>query len=208
MKIESDALIDEVFAQAFDNRNSITIETDSNLTARGFLGSGTFEDPYRISGFNFTSNETAISVPDISLHLKIIGCSIQSAGLKAGYGIFLENVTEGIIENCTINDKSTGVYIVQSLDCIVNNSYIHDVSSLGIYDDSTRIVIANTIIHDTSSHGIWCIGGNTTINNCDIVQAHENGSREGVIHEWLGLISYAFIDRVVIVDSETKRQPS
>ncbi|TFG30314.1 hypothetical protein EU528_08430 [Candidatus Thorarchaeota archaeon] len=187
----SSQLIESPYLQAYEDHGPIVVAGDDNLTAWGFPGSGSGAEPYRIEGYNFTLNGTAISVTNISLYLVINGCWIQSAGDKAGSGIYFENVTSGQIENCTIKDKTYGVHIFESdsctindidvtgtvaygvvidtsTDCEIDQSYIHHVSNVGIYDDSTRTDVNDTIIQYTTSHCIYSIGTNITVDSCDI----------------------------------------
>ena len=182
------------FLQAYETHTSIYIDGDDNLTAWGFPGSGSVENPYLIDGYNFTMDIPAIYVMDISLHLLINGCWIQSTGEQIGNGIYFENVTAGRIENCIIIDKSIGITITQSdsclisdveitgttnhaidistsVNCVVSDSYIHHVSNIGIYDSSTLTEISDTVIHN-AGHGIYSVGDTTTIDGCEI---HHNG---------------------------------
>jgi len=188
------------YIQAFEDHSAIYITGDDNLTDWGFPGIGSEINPFRIDGYNFTVNGTAIYVADISLHLLINGCVIQNIESGVGDAIYFENVTAGSIENCRIIGKSNGIEIVQSdscsvynveitgttsyalnlsssTDCTISESYIHHVSSDGIYDTSTRTIISDTVIHNVGSHGIFAEGANITVSECDISYTGSTGIR-------------------------------
>ena len=202
-------MVESPYIQAYDDHGPIYIAGDDNLTAWGFPGSGSLGEPFRIEGYNFTLNGTAISVTNVSLHVLITGCWIQSAGDKTGNGIYFDNVTSGKIENSTIKNKTNGIFLFESelctifdvevtgttnygvyfdtsVDCAIDESYIHHVSNMGIDDESTRTVVSNTIIQYASENGIMALGTNITVTGCDISHSGQRGIRN---EAWYSIFS-------------------
>ena len=191
-------MVESPYMQAYDDHGPIFIAGDENLTAWGFPGSGSLGEPFRIEGYNFTLNGTAISITNVSLHVLITGCWIQTAGDKTGNGIYFENVTSGRIENCTIMDKTYGIHLYDSdsctivdievtgtatygvffeasYDCIIDESYIHHTSNMGIMDEGTRTIVSDTIIQHVSVNGIFSMGTNITVIGCEISYSGQRG---------------------------------
>ncbi|MGY5859213.1 MAG: right-handed parallel beta-helix repeat-containing protein [Candidatus Thorarchaeota archaeon] len=206
---ESSRIIESPYVLAYDDHGPIFIAGDDNLTAWGFPGSGSLGEPFRIEGYNFTLNGTAISITNVSLHVLITGCWIQSAGNKTGNGIYFENVTSGRIENCIIMDKTYGIHLFESYsctifdievtgtttygvffdtsyDCEIDESYIHHTSNMGIMDEGTRTIVSDTIIRHVSVNGIYSMGTNITITGCEISYSSQRGIRN---EAWYGIFS-------------------
>ena len=130
-------MVESPYMQAYDDHGPIFIAGDENLTAWGFPGSGSLGEPFRIEGYNFTLNGTAISITNVSLHVLITGCWIQSAGNKTGNGIYFENVTSGGIENCTIMDKTYGIHLFESYSCAIFDIEVSGTTTYGVFIDTS-----------------------------------------------------------------------
>ncbi|MFW9927725.1 MAG: hypothetical protein ACFFDM_13330, partial [Candidatus Thorarchaeota archaeon] len=74
---------------------------DLNATAvgEGWPGDGSSGSPFLIQGYEITNEETLIYLEDTRYHVKILDCNVT----YALYAIYLENVTNVVIENCIIN---------------------------------------------------------------------------------------------------------
>ncbi|MEM4735626.1 MAG: NosD domain-containing protein [Candidatus Thorarchaeota archaeon] len=92
----------------------IVIMSNSDFASQGFPGSGTVNDPYIIQGFNITSTETCISIRDTTAYFEIRGCLISSNPQSNNPGIKLDNVINGAIHHCIIENHYDGVLLLNS----------------------------------------------------------------------------------------------
>ena len=113
--------------------NPIAISNDYNLSISGFPGSGTEGNPYRIENYDIDGEIICISVHDTTLHIRISNCILRftNPSTYSTYGIFLDNVTNCVINNCTVIDGRYGVMIEQSHNCTIEESTI-DESDYGV----------------------------------------------------------------------------
>lgn len=98
----------------------ISITSDSDFESQGWPGSGTSEEPYQITDLNVTSDEPCISISNTALYFEIRNCWIKSVSDRLESGIVLNNVTNGIVRNCTTISKNHGIYLYDSIDCTVS----------------------------------------------------------------------------------------
>ncbi len=162
--IGSDALGTEEIL-GYTARDIIKIESDDEFTsANGVVGgSGTEDDPYRISGWQIdaSGNGYAIYISNTNAYFRIENCLIENAEFgfgtyNVGAGIYLNNVKNGIISGVTSrNNDRYGVYVKNSENVKVLESTITS-NPYGIYSiDSSNIEISENDIEGEQSQGIY-----------------------------------------------------
>lgn len=111
------------------------IEISADIDLLVFEGSGTYEDPYLIEGFNIsTSDSYGIHVTNITKHLLIRNCFIDASFNS----IFVENVFGGEIriENniCSNSEKENGkgIIVFTTYSIAIQNNLCHDNEAFGI----------------------------------------------------------------------------
>jgi len=161
---------------------SITGDDDLNATAvgEGWAGDGSSGDPFLIQGYEIYNEEALVDIRDTTLHFKIVDCNLTIA-LSA---VRLENVTNGVIENCLFNGPNNGIalfnvtnidvvgcyitldptwgdigiYMVDAIDCTVSSCIIEGVAGTdaGIYGvTSEGITLYNNTVFEFDNHGIF-----------------------------------------------------
>ncbi|MHA1929842.1 MAG: right-handed parallel beta-helix repeat-containing protein [Candidatus Thorarchaeota archaeon] len=101
----------------------ITGDTDFNdtATAESWTGDGSSGDPFIIEGYEIVENEVLIEISDTRYHFEIRDCNLT---LSLG-AIVLDNVTNGLIENCIISDAYfDGIYMDNVTGIDVVNCHI------------------------------------------------------------------------------------
>ena len=109
--------------------SSVEILADGDFVVQGWPGNGTESSPYLISNLRFISRDVwPIIIYHTRAHFVINNCVVEptdvSLGARWGKGILLSNVTNGVVENCTIHDMNAGVYISDANNTIVRNNLI------------------------------------------------------------------------------------
>jgi parallel beta-helix repeat protein len=133
----------------------IVIVSDANLSAMGWPGSGSLIDPYIIEGLHITSSENCIYIEDTRAYFVIRNC-IMDGYTSSNYGVYLNNVSHGIVDNCTIEWKCFGVCLTQSTNCTIFDSNIRHCRNSGVYLASVSHDnnIANNTFVDNGRTGI------------------------------------------------------
>ncbi len=163
-------------------------------------GDGSPDTPYIIEGYNITTDSDSILIQDTTRAFEIRNCLITSFSSGAGNGIIIDNATQAaivdtvvmdksdtidvrnvptlFIENCTIYDGGSSVFIYNCSGATITESEIYN-----HYEDNIRILesndvmISNNEIHDTVfGAGIYTLECNdTTIENNQIYQCNAGG---------------------------------
>jgi len=163
---------------------SINGDDDFNETAydEGWAGDGSSEDPFIIEGYEIVHSEGLIHIRDTRYHFEIRDCNLTDGG----DGVYLNNVTNGLIENCLIVDVyygvrminvtgidivgcdifvdevngRSGVYMEEAIDCSVSSCVMEGVSGseAGIYgEECDGITLFNNTVFDFDNHGIFVL---------------------------------------------------
>jgi parallel beta-helix repeat protein len=119
----------------------IWIRDDDSFTSENGVvnGTGTASDPYIIAGWNInTSDCTGIRIEHTVSHFIIRNCYIHGNRSNGHFGIYLANLTNGIIDFNYISENYYGIYISDSSehegcsDCVFTNNSIVSNSHCGI----------------------------------------------------------------------------
>ena len=109
--------------------SSVAILSDADFVLQNWPGNGTKSQPYLISNLRFSSTEDwPIKIYNTRAYFLVSNCVVESSEMYPaaydGKGIILNNVTNGIIVNCSISNKNAGVYISDANNTIVRNNLI------------------------------------------------------------------------------------
>ncbi|MGC9060414.1 MAG: right-handed parallel beta-helix repeat-containing protein [Thermoplasmata archaeon] len=155
----------------------ILIEGDaefaSTASAFSWPGNGSAENPYIIENYEISGQAGyCIYIKNTTCHFVIRSCTLYNA--SHGSGVELENVTNGVLENITINSTYYGIIIFKCSSCKISNCDISE-AYFGIYisacENGTILVENSTVSGCTQgiiSYGnsALTISGNT-ISSCD-----------------------------------------
>ncbi|MFW9843098.1 MAG: right-handed parallel beta-helix repeat-containing protein [Candidatus Thorarchaeota archaeon] len=144
---------------SFTPHSTITITTDSDFSTQGWPGDGSPSTPYIIESLEIVSEGTCISISDTTAHFIIRNCTLSSPIAGVGTGIYLSNVNNGTVENCTISSLDIGINPTTSDDCTISNNTLANCSSRGIYVLSgDNCTIKENIVTNQSGYGVFLNG--------------------------------------------------
>ncbi len=117
-------------------RGPIAILSDDEFTeGNGVVaGSGTAEDPYRISGWQIEvpdGEEYGIHVEGTTRHFVVDGCVVSGAYHPEGAAVYLQDVQGGALEDSIVQHSRNGFRIAISQDITMHNNYAF-VTGLGL----------------------------------------------------------------------------
>ena len=124
----------------------ICIQSDDQFTsANGVVsGSGTQANPYIIEGWTIdassaggTTNAGVITISNTTKYFIIRNCSVTNGVDVAYYGIDLDHVVNGEIENNTCSGNTEGIYLYFSSNNTISNNTCSNNSNGGILLDSS-----------------------------------------------------------------------
>ena len=125
----------------------IYIEGNDNFTpANGVVaGSGTENDPYIIENWDINAeNANGIEIRNTTAYFIIRNCLVENGGYSHD-GIYLGNVINGKIENCTCYNDYSGIRLDSSSNnTLVNNSCSNDEDGIRLDSSSYNTLINNS----------------------------------------------------------------
>ncbi|MFX1516139.1 MAG: right-handed parallel beta-helix repeat-containing protein [Promethearchaeota archaeon] len=137
--------------------DNIFIDSNADFINLGFPGYGVPEDPYLIENYTITSSETnMIEIYNTTASFRIENNLINGLESKNN-GIYLYNVTHGIIVNNTIHNCLWGVIIdhYSLYNTITSNSIFNSAyNAISIQAASDLNNIAHNTVEDSGSSGI------------------------------------------------------
>ncbi|MFW9885297.1 MAG: right-handed parallel beta-helix repeat-containing protein, partial [Candidatus Thorarchaeota archaeon] len=102
----------------------ITISSNSDFSEQGWVGNGTLEDPYVLSGISIVSNTACVSIADTDVYFVIRDCYFSTFSTSE-CAIIMDSVFNGMIDQCEITGSGGGVRLDSSRYCIVSNMTIN-----------------------------------------------------------------------------------
>jgi parallel beta-helix repeat protein len=154
-------------------------------------GSGTENDPYIIENYIIdASTAYGIVIKDTTACFVIRNCHVHDGWV----GIWLENVVNGKIENCTLeNNGHAGIGFLDSYNNIIENCVSKNNSGHGIvFYDSDNNTVANCTAENNIDKGIVLvrsrnnlIKNNISMNNWAGIEL-ENSSNNNVVENCIG----------------------
>ncbi|MFW9954177.1 MAG: nitrous oxide reductase family maturation protein NosD [Candidatus Thorarchaeota archaeon] len=149
-------------AEAIDyvDRNAIAVmgNTDFLLQAatEGWIGTGTKEDPIIIEGFRIEGSKHLFRMVNTDLHF-IFRNSILNGIDKAWCGLYLANMSNGVITNVVVKNSATAFHTVAIANCTISQNEIYDSKNEAIALElpCSGNIISENLIHDNLGGGIW-----------------------------------------------------
>ena len=153
----------------FTSYTPIMIANNDDFSLQGFTGQGTSENPFLLENVNITSDTPCIRIYNTTAYFVVRNSMIQGETNSDDVGIYFYNVSNGMIEACTIRMRSPGLHFEESSFCEVQNCTVDETSTNGItISNSNNCTIARCSLDGPGSNGIWLFradGCNTTLNN-------------------------------------------
>ncbi len=125
----------------------IIIQSDEDFAAQSWAGSGTIDDPYRISGFEFSTDATAIEISGTSAYFVIADCYFSAiTDPFAGQGIKFDHLQNGFVNNCIFTYINGGIMLEYGDACVVSNCTMDQSNiPLTLYESDTCLISGNKI---------------------------------------------------------------
>jgi parallel beta-helix repeat protein len=149
---------------------AIDIRSDVELAEYGWPGNGTESSPYLISDLRFNSDDYAIlSIEDTQAYFVISNCVFEPIEIGAVYGftfgIRLVNLSNGVVEKCTINNAAHGLVVGSANNTVIRNNVVRNCEMAIDIGGPGKIIIFNNSIY-TSDYGIHV----SDLSNCSITE--------------------------------------
>jgi len=162
--------------------SSVTISSDADFVLQNWPGNGTMNQPYLISNLRFSHSEDwPIRIYNTQSYFLIVNCTVEPSEYypahSDGKGILLYNITNCIVENCSINDKNVGVYVDNSNNTIVRNNLIITCDTGIFLSRLERCILSNNSIRK----------GNTGIQTLHLRFSNLTGNQIVESHTGIGL---------------------
>ncbi len=170
----------------YSSHGAILISDNSSFQNAGFTGSGSQEDPYILSDVQIIMVIPCIDIRGTSAYFIIENSHFKT--INDDWNVIdLQNVTNGIFRNCTIESGYNGLNIIDSANTSLVNCTINDSKNYGLdIDDCSNISLINTTVCDVyrfiyqlssyatlldqcwfnNSVGTLLDGDNTVVTNC------------------------------------------
>ncbi len=162
---------------SFMFHDAITIVGNADFATQGWPGDGTSQSPYIIEALEIVTENTCISITNTDVHFIIRNSTLSSPITGVGTGIYLSDVSNGTVENCTISSLDTGIRPTSTEDCFFWDNTLADCNNYGIYLDSGEncTVDNNRIIH-CEGYGFFIYNlGLSTIEHNSVFSCEEMG---------------------------------
>lgn len=158
----------------------IVITSDSDFVDQGWIGSGTEANPYLLKDLNITSTVTCVNITDTQVHFIIRNCVINASWAHPGTGVYLENVTHGVIENCTVKAAYVGVVLLKTLGCVISDCLVIGLDASIVIEESSDAMVSRNVVREYGGDGIHVSESNRT---CIFFNSVEGGEdcQEGIV---------------------------
>jgi len=114
-------------------------------------GSGTQDDPYIIENWDISAqNANGIEIRNTTAHFIIRNCLVENGGYSY-YGIYLDNVVNGKIENCTCDNNWDGIFLLNfSNNTLTNNSCSNNYYGIELYSSNNNRIYHNNFTNNAT----------------------------------------------------------
>ena len=140
-----------------------TISITDNSGFIGYPGSGTAGDPWRIENKIISAaSADGIYIKDTTDYFVIKNCTIYDGG-STYHGIYLNNVTHGRVENCTVYNNTWGIGLSTSSsnNTLTSNTAYNNTAGIVLFSSSSN----NTLTSNTAYNNTYGIALSTSPNN-------------------------------------------
>ena len=148
---------------------TIYIDGDADFATQAAIepwpGSGTQGDPYLIENYEIDASSThGIRIRNTNVFFIIRDSLIQDGG-NNNEGIYIDNIKNGIVDNCTVTNNKNGIYVWSSELTSINNNTCNSNNYNGIYlIFSNSITLFNNTANTNQQSGIFVYQNNVDNN--------------------------------------------
>jgi parallel beta-helix repeat protein len=164
---------------ALNSHASIYINGNDNfITGNGVVGgSGTENDPYIIENWHINaSSANGVKITNTTTYFVIRNCLVDNG--KNYYGIYLDNVVNGKVENCKIENNVMGVLLLYSNNnTILGNNIENNHPGIALRYSGFNTISGNTIRYNSSGIDLGQGSNNNIISN----NIAENNEYDGIV---------------------------
>ena len=145
----------------------ISITSDMDFETQGWPGNGTLDDPYIISGLNITSPDVCIDIRNTRAHFRVMNCIISSPPNSNYEGLYLDNVTNGVVRDCIIDSHVEGFFLRDTEDCILVNNTASNNLQVGfvVFTSDNCTITNNTATNNVNIGFLLNEADNSTLTN-------------------------------------------
>jgi len=148
----------------------IVIDSNADFTTQGWPGNGSSENPFVIEDLFIKLDIPCISISDTTMYFEVRNCRITSSSLSDRYGIEIENVANGSIKDCIIDQHVGGIILEDSVNCNLSSNIAINNRYFGFrLDDSDSCILKNNTASGSSNGISFTNSDNCTITNNTIV---------------------------------------
>ncbi|UCE09473.1 MAG: right-handed parallel beta-helix repeat-containing protein, partial [Candidatus Thorarchaeota archaeon] len=143
-KVQLDSGLKHIISQDLTAHDPIVINYDQDFRDQGWPGTGTQEDPFRISNLSIIGlGDASVAIYRVSAHFIIENCEL----IGATVGILLDDVQNCIVLSCNISTTYAAIRLEYSENNrIVNNTIWDSHGGIEIVVSSNNIVLNNHIV--------------------------------------------------------------
>ncbi|MFX1483164.1 MAG: nitrous oxide reductase family maturation protein NosD [Promethearchaeota archaeon] len=170
---------------SYTPHSPITIISDIDFLNQGWSGNGTGGNPYLIEGLNITDSSTGISISDTRVYFEIRNCLVSSISPSGNPGIYLENVTHGIVDSCLIDSHDFGIELYRSYYCtLINNTAAKNQQYGYRFYLSENCTLFENRAYSNLNHGMYFVSSDnaTLIGNIAFNNSFDGFHFEGAPH--------------------------
>jgi parallel beta-helix repeat protein len=153
----------------------ISITDDEDFEELGFEGNGSEVSPYLIKDLlinNGWFDTPCIRIVSTSVFFVIENCELTSFNDRTGTGIYMEKVSNGVVNDCYIHYVATGISVQKSEDSVFSNNIFSKLETAIYLTQSIWMSVSRNDIKD-SGYGIHISKmdfseiSNNTVDECD-----------------------------------------
>ncbi|MHA2424054.1 MAG: right-handed parallel beta-helix repeat-containing protein, partial [Candidatus Thorarchaeota archaeon] len=127
----------------------------SQAASEGWTGTGSAEDPIIISGYRIQMSRHLFRVVNTDLHFIFTDCYLD--GIDGTWcGLYLANVTNGVIRNTIVRNSAISFHMVEISNCTMTNNELYENYNDGIVLELECFGnnITNNVIYDNAENGV------------------------------------------------------
>ncbi|MHA1961554.1 MAG: NosD domain-containing protein [Candidatus Thorarchaeota archaeon] len=153
-------------SQTYVEHGAIHITSDADFESQAWPGNGTEGNPYRIEGLNITTDSVCVNITGTSAFFVIQDCLFASSSNDDYYGVYLVNVSNGVIKDNIVTMVDTGIYISIGKSIVTENNTIFNVqAAIASGDLSSCSFSFNEIYNCTWGVQSWSANDTLLTNN-------------------------------------------
>jgi peptide/nickel transport system substrate-binding protein len=157
---------------ALTSHTTIYINGNDNFTlANGVVGgSGAENDPYIIENWDISAeNANGIWIENTTAYFIVRGCYMHSGVASKKYGIQLDNVKNGKIDNSIVENNSYGIRLDQSNNNMISNNIVEYNRYGGISLESSNNITMrnNTLLNNEFNFSVYGTTSSDFIHDID-----------------------------------------